>query len=137
MTTKNGFRRAVAVMMLVMAACRAAYAGDKDQCINGDRTINRVLAGFKISISGYHDDASMPSEFQECRAQMRDAQQHVVFSAHEPALRLVTAGEDLNGDGIPDLVFEGDSGGNAGSYTYYVISLGKNPGLILKFGTGS
>jgi hypothetical protein len=136
MTTENGLRRAVAVMMLVMAPCGAAYAGDKDQCVNGDRTINRVLAGFKISISSYHD-ASMPSEFQECRAQMRDAQQHIVFSAHKPALRLVTAGEDLNGDGIPDLVFEGDSGGNAGDYTYYVISLGKSPGLLLKFCTGS
>jgi hypothetical protein len=136
MTTKNGFRRAVAVMMLVMAACGAAFAADKGQCVSGDRIINRVLSGFTISISRYHD-ALMPSEFLECRAQVRDANQHIVFSVHEPALRQVTAGEDLNGDGIPDLVLEGDSGGNAGDYTYYVISLGKSPGLLLKFCTGS
>lgn len=136
MTTKNGFRIAVAVVILVMPACGTSFAAEKDQCVSGDRTINRVLSGFTISISSYHD-ASMPSEFQECRAQMRDARQHLVFSVHEPALRLVTAGEDLNGDGIPDLVLEGNSGGNHGDYTYYVISLGKSPGLLLTFGTDS
>ena len=123
-------------MLQVLAACGFAFAANKDQCVSGDRTINRVRSGFTILISSYHD-ASMPSEFQECQAQIRDAHRHIVFSVHEPALRLVTACEDLNGDGIPDLVFEGDSGGNAGDYTYYVISLGKSPGLILKFVTGA
>lgn len=123
-------------MLLVLPACGAAFAANKDQCVNGDRAINRVLSGFAISISSYHD-ASMPSAFQECRVQMRDAHQNIVFFVHEPELRLVTAGGDINGDGVPDLVFDGNSGGNAGDNTYYVISFGKNPGLLLKFGTGA
>lgn len=134
MTRENRFLRALSAMLLVLAVCGSAFAADKDQCVSGDQSINRVVSAYTVSISGYHDP-SLPSAFQECRARILDARRHIVFSVHEPGLRLVTAGEDVNGDGIPDLVLEGDSGGNHGSYTYYVISLGTRPGLLLKFGT--
>ncbi|HET7107813.1 MAG TPA: hypothetical protein VFI38_13465 [Candidatus Acidoferrum sp.] len=43
---------------------------------------------------------------------------------------------DVSGDGIPDLVLEGFSGGLHCCWTYYVISLGPKPGLLLKFENG-
>jgi hypothetical protein len=57
----------------------------------------------------------------------------VIFSAHDPGMALVVAGRDVNGDGVPDIVLEGDSGGVHGTNTYYAISLGESGrGLIRK-----
>jgi hypothetical protein len=130
-------RRSVLVVIFLLAvACGSARATEKDQCFGGDRFIKREIAGFRLAISRYHDP-KLPSAYQECRAVIRDNQQHVIFSAHDPGMALIVPGQDVNGDGVPDIVLEGDSGGNHGTSTYYVISLGEKPGLILKFETDS
>ena len=43
-------------------------------------------------------------------------------------------GKDVNGDGIPDAVLVGFSGGAYCCSTYHIVSLGENPGLIAEFG---
>ncbi|MGA8012084.1 MAG: hypothetical protein WB949_06640 [Candidatus Acidiferrales bacterium] len=42
------------------------------------------------------------------------------------------SGRDINGDGEPDLVFVGYSGGAHCCWTYWIVSLGGRPGLIKK-----
>jgi hypothetical protein len=123
-----------ALVVLIVLACGCVRAAEKSECWDGDRTIKKEIAGFTLTISRYHDP-SLPPAFEECRAVIRDARRHVIFSAHDPGMALVVAGQDVNGDGAPEVVLEGDSGGNHGTKTYYVISLGGKPGLIIRFDT--
>jgi hypothetical protein len=124
----------LALFLLIALSSTFARAEEKDQCVSGDHTITQEVLGFSVTISRYHD-ISLPAEFQECRAVVRDHQKHVAFSVHESCLAVVLAGQDVNGDGIPDMVLEGDSGGMHGTKTYYLLSLGNKPRLILQFQT--
>jgi hypothetical protein len=119
-------------MILIALASGCEAAAEKDQCIGGDRFVSREIAGFRLTISRFHDP-TLPAVYQECRAVVRDNQHHVIFSAHDQGMALVVAGRDVNADGTPDIVLEADSGGNHGIKTYYVVSLGERPGLVLKF----
>ena len=47
------------------------------------------------------------------------------------------SGRDINGDGEPDLVFVGYSGGAHCCWTYWIVSLGGRPGLIKKTAGGA
>ncbi len=114
------------VIFLVAVACGSVRAAEKDQCFHGDRFIEREIAGFRLTISRYQDP-KLPPGYEECLALVRNNRQHVIFSAHDPGIALIVPGQDVNGDGVPDIVLEGDSGGNHGTSTYYVISLAKNP----------
>jgi hypothetical protein len=127
-------RLSVPLAILVAFASGSTSAAERDRCFGGDRFVKREIAGFRLTISRYHD-ATLPSIYQECRAVVRDIQQHVIFSGHDPGMALIVAGQDVNGDGAPDLVLEGDSGGNHGTRTYYVISLGQTPGRVAQFDT--
>jgi hypothetical protein len=130
-------RLLVLVTILALpSTCVLASGVEKDQCVSGDRFIAREIAGFRLTISRYHDP-KLPPGYQECRAVVRDSQKRVVFSSHDPAVALVVAGRDVNGDGVPDLVLEGYAGGLHGAYNYYIVSLSEKPGLIRKFETGA
>jgi hypothetical protein len=123
-----------ALLFLLILAGPFVRAQQKDQCVSGNSTIKKEIHGFSVLVSPYHDP-SLPPAYQECRALVRDLQKRVVLSVHEPALAVIMAGQDVNGDGMPDVVLEGYSGGMHGTRTYYLISLGTKPGLILKFQT--
>jgi hypothetical protein len=56
-----------------------------------------------------------------------------VFSELDTTFDIALSERDVNGDGIPELVLEGFSGGLHCCWTYYVISLGPKPSLLLKF----
>ena len=64
---------------------------------------------------------------------MYDPRGDVIFSEHDGAFSIELVGDDVNGDGIPDVVLQAYSGGAHCCWTYYVISLGSKPGLIKKF----
>ena len=68
-----------------------------------------------------------------CRAKLIDPNKKVVFSVADWDLALVLSGQDVNGDGTPDIVLEGYSGGAHCCWTYYVVSLGAQPQLLAKF----
>ena len=121
----------LAAVLAIAATSGSADAAEKDECVVGNKFIARDIAGFRVTISRYHDP-KLPPAADECRVVVRDEQKHAVFSAHDYAFALVVAGQDVNGDGIPDIVLEGYSGGMHGTSTYYVISLGEKPRVILK-----
>lgn len=55
----------------------------------------------------------------------------LVFQAKDWDVSLETvSGQDINGDGEPDIVFEGYSGGAHCCWTYWIVSLGASPGLL-------
>ncbi|HEU5412820.1 MAG TPA: hypothetical protein VFW31_03645 [Candidatus Angelobacter sp.] len=68
-----------------------------------------------------------------CRAQLFNAQHERVFSVADFGISIVLTGQDVNGDGNPDLVLEAYSGGAHCCWTYYIISLSREPGLLAKF----
>ena len=68
-----------------------------------------------------------------CRAELFNAQHEQVFSVAAFGISIVLTGQDVNGDGNPDLVLEGYSGGAHCCWTYYIISLGHEPGMVSKF----
>src|SRR5437016_1998148 len=89
--------KALAAILMLTAISLAASGQDQDknQCFNGDRAIKKEVDGFSIVISRYHDP-TLPPAFQECRAIVRNPLKRAVFSAHEPAMAVKIAGEDVN-----------------------------------------
>jgi len=108
-----------------------AYALDEPSCSQGEGTVTRKLEGFELQIAPY-PDANNP-DLDECEAEIYDPRGDVIFSEHDWGFSIEVAGDDVNGDGIPDVVLEAYSGGAHCCWTYYIISLGSKPGLIKKF----
>ena len=68
-----------------------------------------------------------------CVATVRSASGRIVFRTSDWDISLESiSGKDVNGDGQPDIVFVGYSGGAHCCWTYWIVSLGTQPGLIKK-----
>jgi hypothetical protein len=66
-----------------------------------------------------------------CRGTLRLAEGKPVTVARDWAMSLdPISGNDINGDGIPDVVFDGFSGAETCCYTYWIVSLGKKPRVV-------
>ncbi len=127
-------RLAVIVFLLVIADQYSA-AAEKYLCFAGDLTPVPKVDGIQIKVSPYHPE-DFPADIRECRLTIRNAATGAkILRADDHVVSIVLTGQDLNGDGVPDVVLEGYSGGNHGTSTYYVISTGDKPSLILKFET--
>ena len=124
----------VMVALMFFAADGRACASNKDNCYYGEGQAVRNLVDFQIRISANPDWKD--SGDQTCRAVVLDKNQKTVFSAEDERFSIELAGQDVNGDGVPDVVIYGYSGGAHCCWTYYVISLGQHPGLITKFENG-
>ncbi|SRR5712691_4514869 len=116
---------------LLLASGIPAYAANRSECRQGRGSVLRKIRGFEIRISPYPDKED-PLE-DECEAEIYDRRGDVIFSEHDWGFSIVLAGVDVNGDGIPDVVLEAFSGGTHCCWTYYFLSLGPRPGLLLKF----
>jgi hypothetical protein len=76
------------------------------------------------------DDPSLMT----CRATVRSSKGTLIFEQEDWGIEIdPITGRDVNGDGIPDAVLVSFSGGAHCCWSYYIISLGKRPGLIAKF----
>ncbi len=105
------------------------FAKDRADCRFGGKTITRKLpSGFVVRLSPMNGRLG-----EGCRAVLIDSHNKVVFSASEWDISPVLSVKDVNGDGSPDIVLEGYSGGAHCCWTYYIVSLGPEPGLLFEF----
>jgi hypothetical protein len=100
----------------------------QEDCFRGDvHTESQTVSGFLARFA----KSSSPEEGPTCRVELFSLQGGMVFHAEDTAMKLVhPSGLDLNGDGSPDAVFEGYSGGQHCCWTYWVVSLGTKPRLL-------
>ena len=123
--------RLAIIPALLLAAVSVTPAAAKDSCAHGKGTANRTISGFGIKLAP-HPDPEHPEDV-ECEASISDANHKLIFDEHDWGFSIALAGEDVNGEAIPDVVLEAYSGGAHCCWTYYIISLGSKPGLIKKF----
>jgi hypothetical protein len=117
-------------LFALTAAAGPAYARSKTLCSGGEGKAHKKVAGFQVVVTPFPDE-KIPSN-SECQVEVIGPDNNVIFDVNEWSFSIVIAGRDVNGDGNPDLVLEAYSGGAHCCWTYYIISLGPKPGLILK-----
>ena len=122
--------RSVAVFLLVLALGGPARASGKSGCRAGEGRVTKKVAGFEIVLGRDPDDETHEAS---CQATVFDPDQKAIFTEHDWGFFIVLAGEDVNGDGVSDVILEGYSGGAHCCWTYYFISLGAHPGRITQF----
>jgi hypothetical protein len=122
-------RLAVVVLWSVVAGIPTS-ASVKSLCWGGKGEAHKKVAGFQVVVTPF-PDKEVPS-YSECQVEVVDPSNNVIFDVNDWSFSIVIAGRDVNGDGILDLVLEAYSGGAHCCWTYYIISLGPKPGLILK-----
>jgi len=125
--------RLAVILFLFIIADQYTIASEKYLCFAGALSAVPRTDGIQIKVSAYHPE-DLPADIRECRLTIRNAATGaIILRADDHVFSIVLAGRDLNGDGVPDIVLEGYSGGNHGTSTYYVISTGDKPALVLKF----
>ena len=106
-----------------------ASAEERIDCLAGEGKAERKLSGFLIQVSPAPDkniDRGL------CRAIIRTAEGKIVFQVRDHSITINDAtGGPISGDGKPDLVIEGDSGGAHCCSTYWIVSL-ENPPTLLR-----
>lgn len=120
-------------VVLFWLACgsQARPLHERGECFRGRGRVARTIRSVKVRITPGvdKDDQNEPI----CNLVVRDLSGHVILSVTDSSFEVLLDDKDINGDGIPDLVLLGFSGGAHCCWTYYFLSLGPKPGLIDKF----
>jgi hypothetical protein len=87
----------------------------------------RYLRGYTIAVAPYQNQRQF---IDECIATITDSTGRIVFQVHDHGVEIdPVTGSDLDGDGYPEAVLQGYSGGAHCCWTYWIVSLGKRPEL--------
>ena len=121
--------RTVFLTLLLVSGASAAPQ-QENSCAFGEGTVTRQVAGFQVSIAPHRDEED--PDRPECSAVIRSPDDKVIFSEHDAGFAMILAG-DVNGDGIPDVVLEAFSGGAHCCWSYHIVSLGAEPGVLRTF----
>ena len=122
--------RVLLVGIFLFAPASATLAETKKGCYGGTGANSLKTHGFSIRVFR-HPRADQPHFLDECLAEIRDAAGKPVFSDEDHGLEILPiSGTDINGDGEPEAVIEGYTGGAHCCWNYWIISLGKHPGLL-------
>jgi hypothetical protein len=103
----------------------------RDECFQGRGRVVRTVRSVKVRITPGVDKDSLNEPI--CRLVVSDLNGNVILSETDSSFEVLLDNKDINGDGIPDLVLLGFSGGSHCCWTYYFLSLGAKPALIAKF----
>ena len=117
----------LAALLLLCAACYADEA-TTSICWAGDGSVRKTIGDYRVVIDGViskDDPATKDCRFQVTLKGRRLFEDTAYAIEREQEL-------DLDGDGAPELIFEGYSGGAHCCWTYWFVALGKIPGLIAK-----
>lgn len=108
-------------------------AKDWEGCLGGVGKQALTINGVSIQVFR-HPRADQEDLLDECMSEVKDSTGRLVFSAHDHGLEInPVTGTDINGDGEPDAVVEGYSGGGHCCWTYWIVSLGRSPRLLTRF----
>jgi hypothetical protein len=87
----------------------------------------RYLRGYTIAVAPYQNQKQF---IDACIATITDSTGKIVFQLHDHGVEIdPVTGSDLDGDGYPEAVLQGYSGGAHCCWTYWIVSLGKKPEL--------
>ena len=105
-------------------------ASETNTCAHGNGAIQSgAVAGFQWEFKPKINPKSAIDS--GCRILVHSAHGKLIFRAEDIDVSLESvSGQDVNGDGKPDMVFLGYSGGAHCCWTYWVVSLGDKPGLL-------
>jgi len=119
----------VFLIAAALCACTLSVQAGAEKGCNGARGIDtKRVNGYVISAKAFPDQKKF---IDECMAVIKDAKGKTVFSTHDHGIEILPiSGEDINGDGQPDAVIEGYSGGAHCCWTYWIVSLGTHPRLV-------
>jgi len=107
-----------------------ALAEVKGACYADSKEESAKINGFTIRVFR-HPQADQPRSLDDCRAEIKDASGKLIFSSEDHGLAILpVSGADINDDGEPDAVIEGYTGGAHCCWDYWIVSLGKRPGLL-------
>jgi hypothetical protein len=128
-TSCLNFRRTILIISLLLLAPLHVAANGRDWCGPNGRGESRQVKGFLVQLLPlqFEDNSDDP----QCRAIVRgqDGRVAVARSGHWISIVDIT-GQDVNGDGQPDAVFEEYGGGAHCCWTYWVVSLGDPPKVV-------
>ncbi len=121
-----------AFSILCLLACSSGWASDEGyQCAFGEMREDakpRTVAGYVIRVQAIPE--GQRKDGADCRVTISRAGR-VLFTAEESHMDINDAtGQDINGDGMPDAVLEGYSGGAHCCWTYWIVSLTNPPHLL-------
>jgi hypothetical protein len=126
-----------AILLLALTAAGAAQPKAPD-CFRGEVHVEpRRIGDFLIQLDSVPDKKD--PRYALCRVQMLSPHGPVFQATDRVMSTDEISGKDINGDGQPEAVFVGYSGGapEAGSlaqgahlWTYWIVSLGHQPGLL-------
>jgi hypothetical protein len=126
------------ILLLIAFFPRPASAAGRIYCYHdvmkraaiGEATVR--VGGYTVQV-GPVPDPTVPG-YSICRGSITSAQGKAIFEQDDQGMEIdPITGKDVNGDGEPDAVLVDYSGGAHCCWTYYIVSLGKHPGLIRKF----
>ena len=130
--------RFLAAALLALPFTALAFASPGPYC-HQDAVTYKAAGGGKIQIAEFTvevmpiEDPGSPGDMT-CQASVTSPQGKRIFEVNERGVGIDSiTGKDINGDGQPDAVLVGFSGGAHCCWTYYIVSLGQVPGLIRKF----
>lgn len=121
--------RLLAALLILLAL--PALAAPEPRCARGVPEVQRDLwNGYSLVIGPPADE----SHKNLCRAAIVGPGGKVLFEATDSEAALdPISGQDVNGDGQPDVVLETRPAGGKCCYGYYVVSLADPPGLLRAF----
>jgi len=113
-----------------LAVRPAAAQTNQRDCMGGDGKVEREINGYKIQVDPLPGKRSGPTE---CRGRILDPRGKAIYTVQDRGVNIVpVSGDNIGGDGTPDLVFEGYSGGAHCCWTYWIYELGEPPKLLRK-----
>jgi hypothetical protein len=127
--SRLNYRRTILFFSLLLLSPFRIAANGRDWCGPNGRGESRHVKGLVVQLLPlqFRDN----SDYSRCRAIIRGHDGHVAFasSGYQVSILDIT-GDDVNGDGQPDAVFEDYSGGAHCCWTYWIASLGDSPKLL-------
>src|ERR1700739_3326002 len=122
---KSSARYLIVAFLSLVAAVAPAQIGQQMSCEQA-QSFTRSVKGFRIRV------VPNDNEFGGCKVLLDLEAGPVVVTADQAVTLLPVSGEDVNRDGVPDLVVEGFSGGAHCCSTYTIFSLSAKPKLVFK-----